>query len=797
MGLFKTKKKTIVNTSVSRMVADEDFVPSNKMAVLDYTMSQASSSTRLSTESLPDYLLRATTNNIVARARKARSYAKKPMYYYGLPESSMIQGDKVDIKEAVTEVLNTMYPEGVIVKDAYFGPMNNFYFLRPILQNKYGYNYDTNELVEESRRIGFPCYMESAQIIYSQYTNAALIDPDTLMQYGESAEAGYTPFRKANPKAVQVPWINNGSSDHDIARVTVVYADAAGAKQTYTIDINYLSFESSSKPPTDGLDDSDTDNIDPDAVAPIQPKSLDGSDFYQANYEYMHNGVSHKETFIYLYGSGLNTKLDNLFKYGDKFGEHIPRIYARLGGRKLNDDEFKDTEQYNSMVGICRHMGMNWKNWVDEVHKSVGSLDSVTQIYMTYSLPANTQDKLIQDYLFSYFETIYGKLPHTTASSNFGDLKADYIASGSRQGQSYEISDKGYTQRVSFDALAYNDVRGSIGPVGTTQSGMEYQTVQLGRQGSTSRFRPLSRVTMHYYRKQLTNSTYREYLVYGLSVVEVVEGGNYTTASGDSEELLLPIDLSIDHGFSMRQLEELYTKAMYIVLNTLQVVKTKWYQTGLFKAIMFIIAVVVSYFFPPAGVAAWTWMAAAYAVVQAVVIGLLIQVAVKLLVKLGVDVGAAAAIVAVVALIYGGFTALTKSTGIGGVSSIQILQISSQAFSASSQGYALQTQAAIKEFNSLMADLSEEEADLQRKAKELGLGQHGPLLMFEPPISIGVRIGESPDDYFERSVHTTNVASTVYSLTEMNVDMSLQLPSTVGILNSLQETQDELPILRL
>ena len=131
MGLFSSKKKTYTNTSVSRMVADEDFVPSNKMACLDYTMSQASSSIRLSTESLSDYLIRATANNIVARARKTRRYAAKESYAYGLPESTMVQEEGVDVKEAITEVLNTMYPEGVIVSNAYFGPMNNFYFLRP------------------------------------------------------------------------------------------------------------------------------------------------------------------------------------------------------------------------------------------------------------------------------------------------------------------------------------------------------------------------------------------------------------------------------------------------------------------------------------------------------------------------------------------------------------------------------------------------------------------------------------------------------------------------------------------
>ncbi len=794
MGLFKTKKKTIVNTSVSRMVADEDIVPSNKMAVLDYTLSQGSSSTRLSSESLTDYLIKATTNNVVARTRKARNYAKKDTYYYGLPKSSMVILEGVDIKEAVTDVLDSMYPEGVIVKDAYFGPMNNFYFLRPILQQKYGYNYDTNELVEESRRIGFPCYMESAQIVYSKYTDMAIVDPDTLMQYGESAEAGYTPFRPANPKATQVPWQRNGERDYDVAIVTVVYSEN-GTRKTYQLVIDYLEFESSSKPPEEGLDETDTDKIDPDAVAPYKPKGIDGSDFYQANYEYTKNGVSHKETFIYLYGSGVNSKLDNLFKKGDPFGEYIPRIYARLGGRKLTDDEFKDTPEYKAMVGICRQMGMNWENWVDEVHKSVGSLDNVTQIYMTYSLPANTTDPLIQSYLFSYFESIYGKLPDVTPDTNFGDLKREFIAGGSKQGQAYEISDKGYTQRVNFDAISYVDVSGSIGKVGTTESGTENRVVQVGRVGSTSRFRPYSSVTMHYYRKQLTTTTYREYQVYGLTLEEIVQGGDFTRAAGTSEELLLPIDISIDHGFSMRELELLYSKAMYLVLNTLQVVKTKWYQTSIFKIIMIVIAVILSYFFPPAGIAVWTWMAATYAVIQAVVIGLLIQLAVKLLVKLGVDVGTAAAVLAVVALMYGGFTALTKTTGFAGMNTVQLLQVSSQAFNASSQGFALQTKAAIKEFNSLMTDLTEEQKELQRKARELGMGNHGPLIMFEPPISIGVRMGESPDDYFERSIHTTNLASTVYSLVESYVDTGLQLPTSTGILRNLQEQDDELSIL--
>lgn len=794
MGLFSGKKKTHVNTSVSRMVDDADIVPSSKLAVIDYTLSQHSASTKLSSETLSDYLIRAGTNNIVARTRKARTYAKKPTFAYGLPTANLVSRAEVDIKGAVQDSLERVYPQGVIVTDAYFGPMNNFYFLKPLLAQKYDYNYDTNELVSESVRVGFKCYMESAVIKYSTYSTAALIDPDTLQQYGLSAEAGYTPFRAADPKALQVPWVNDYSGDHDIAEVTVCYADAAGAKKTYIITLNYLEFEPSSKPPETGLGDEDTDNIEPEAVTPSIEDTLQDKDYFQANYQYTVDGVTKTNTFIYLYGSGLDPILDRLFNVVDAFGSHIPRIYARMDGMACNDESLKDTDEYKSMVGLCRQLGMNWSEWVNEIHKSVGSVGDVTQIFMTYSLPANTTDPLIQDYMFEYFMGMYGRIPNKFATSAFKDLKSDMISYGSKQGQSIVIEDKAYTQQLSFSSIGYIDIAGSIGKVGTVSSGTEREMVKTAnRTGSV--FMAYSYATYHYYRKQLTATTYREVRVYGLATTEYVKGGHTTTASGDSENLLIPLDLAVDHEFNNRQKEMLYTKAMYIVLNTLKVVKSKWYQTGIFKAIMFIVAVVIGFFFPPAGAAAMTWLAAVYATVYAIAINIVISLAVKILVGLGIDVGAVAAIVAIVALIVGGYSAVSKVGNVAGVTTQQFLTASSQAFSVSSQGFALQTQAAIKDFNSLMTELSNEQKEIQEKARELGMGQHGPLLMFEPPISIGVRIGESPDDYYDRSIRMNNVAGAIYSLIEDSVDISLSLPTSQTTLLKIQENLDELSVL--
>lgn len=794
MGLFSSKKKTVVNTSVARMVNDEDIIPSNKMAVLDYTMSQNSSSTRLSTDSLPDYLLKATTNNIVARARKSIKYASKDHYSYGQLKSNLVTQDGVDVKGAVQDSLERIYPEGVVVFDAYFGPMNNYYFLRPILQEKYGYDYDTNELVEESRRIGFPCYMESAVIKYSHYTTAELIDPETVKQVGPSAESGYTPFRPANPKAKHVPWVNDYEGDYDIAEITAVYKDSYGVKRTYKFAIDYLAYEPSSKPEEGGLDDDAANVIDPDAEATPEDDNLLNKDFFQANYQYTQNGETKTGVFIYLYGSGLDPTLDRLFNVADTYGTYIPRIYARMYGRKCNANGLKDTPNYKSMVGLCKQLGMQWSNWVNELHNSIGSLEYVTQIFMTYSLPANTSDPLIREYMFEYFMGLYGRIPNRFATSAFNNLGKEVLSYGSKAGQSIRIRDRAYSQVLSFSSIGYMDIAGKIGPIGTVASGMAQNRTGTSRLfGGGS-----SRSTYHWYRKQLTTNTYREVRVYSLALTENVAGTKSTTASGGSENLLIPLDTAVNHEFNMRDKEMLYNKSMYVVIHTKQVIKTKWYQTGIFKAIMFIVAVVVAYFFPPAGAAVAGWMAVAYAVVQTVVISLVIQVAVKLLVKLGVDVGMVAAVIAVIAIIYGGYVGLTRTAGTAGITTTQALNVASQAFSISSQGFALQTAKAVKEHNSLMADLTEEQKEIERHARELGLGAHGPLLMFEPPVSIGIRMGESPDDYFERSAHTFNLASAIYSVAENHVDMTLSLPSQAKILNNIQEyTNHELPIIRL
>lgn len=791
MGLFSSKKKTYVGTSVSRMVEDGDFMPSSQVGVLEYILSEGSSSNSLEALTLPDYLLRASANNIVAKSRRARNYANNPNNPFGVPESSLVSLGDVDLKLAIQTELLKVYPEGVTVQTAHFGPMNNYYFLKPMLENQYGYNYNTNELEDESLRVGFKCYMESAVLKYSQYSVDATVDVNYMEQYGLSAEAGYTPFRPANPSAKHVPW-KVYSGDHDIAEVTVVYKDASGDKKSYLLTLDYLAFEQSSKPEDlDVLDDAAASLIDPNARAPIVEDTLDNQDYFQANYTYIENGVTKSDVFIYMYGAGYS-ELDNLFKSASNLGTHIPRMYARMNGQKYNDESLKDTPKYRAMVGLGRQYGINWSGWVDEIHDSVGSLKDVTQIFMTYSLPVNTEDPLIQRYMYEYFHRIYTSIPRKYETSAFKELSKDMISTGAKQGQTIVIKDKEYVQQVSFNSIGYIDVRGSIGEVGTVSSGRRDVDFSLGGRYQGLFEQVIGQMEYHWFRKQLTPTSYREIRIYGLSSSELVTGGKSTTASKDDEHLLIPLDMAMNDLFNTKEKEMLYTKSLYIVFNTLKTVKKKWYQTGIFKAIMVIVAITIAVVSVGAGAPISAYiMAAVVAVVQSVAISLVLQVAAKLLVSMGVDVGFAAAVVAVIAAIYGGYLALTKSTGVAGVTAKSLLQVSNLSFGLSSNGYAIQTQKAVNAYMSLMTDMTKELKEMTEKAQELGLGNHGPLLMFEPPISIGVRMGESVEAYYARSIHTHNIGANIYSLIENHVDWSLKLPTTEMILNNVQEKINE------
>lgn len=118
--------------------------------------------------------------------------------------------------------------------------------------------------------------------------------------------------------------------------------------------------------------------------------------------------------------------------------------------------------------------------------------------------------------------------------------------------------------------------------------------------------------TKLYLRKRLTESTYAELVVCGLwHENDVYEGTKvrsqiwdvFNDPEGDyGTGFIIPLEYEVLLGLSGRTQLQLAQEALHIIFNCYQVVKEKWYQTGIFKFVMIAFSVVVIVF---------TWGAAA------------------------------------------------------------------------------------------------------------------------------------------------------------------------------------------
>jgi hypothetical protein len=113
-------------------------------------------------------------------------------------------------------------------------------------------------------------------------------------------------------------------------------------------------------------------------------------------------------------------------------------------------------------------------------------------------------------------------------------------------------------------------------------------------------------VTKLYIRKRLTSNTYEELCICGLwheNYVyknETVQSGVYEAFNNKEDDFgtgfIIPLEYEVFITLSGRERLQLSQEALHMVFNCYKVVKQKWYETGIFKIVMVIIAAVVIYF---------------------------------------------------------------------------------------------------------------------------------------------------------------------------------------------------------
>lgn len=777
MGLFSTKKKTVVQTSVSRMIEDSDIKSTQQSAVVEYVLQSTTQvDSDIATMSLPDRLMQAHANSIVAKMDKFYRYAKSGQYYYGLPKASVVLPNANALTSKVKDILDAEYQADVTVEYALIGEPNHLHMAWVELIKQFLYNPETNELERLSALQGTPCYLDDLVVHYSKDTVTRVEDADYFRQYGIAATAGYTPIREANQDAEHSLSVEDAALSSDFARVT--YGRMVGGKYTTeTLDVDLSDYVVSY----------DTDNLEGmnETTGLASPLSSE-DDYVMGCCTYTQSGKTYRKYFTYIYGSGAYPTLDDLYDTNESTGQYYPRIYARLDNTDLAADTLSDTEAYKSSVKAAKRLDLNWSEWVGQLHDNVEDTGNVQQAFVCLALPAHSKDPLIHEYMYGYFKKLYdsSETMRIDAVSKYETISVEYRENQAKQGASIVIEDEAFKQILNYSAIGSRYIQGKVAEVG--EYAYKHGTAVIG----TTRLGFISRTntkTYHAYQYQVSETTYREVRVYGLSFTENVRGGNNTVSTGTSENLLVPIDKVMASEFSLRDRELLYSKGLHIVFNTLQVVKTKWYQSSVFKVVMFIAAVVMSVF---TGGQSLTLYAVAMAALNAVVIGLALSALAKLAVKLGVDIKIIT-VVAVIAMAYAGYLSINNVKGVFDVSAKTLLNASNQALNFTQK-------IAEVEVANLNKDMSEFES--AAKAKEDAMKEVQGML--SSPELIGsdlfmdkqiytpnplLNLYQSPNDYYTRTVHTGNPGAACYDLLSGYVDQALVLPKAeVTLANFIQ-----------
>ena len=497
-------------------------------------------------------------------------------------------------------------------------------------------------------------------------------------------------------------------------------------------------------------------------------------DWIQASYTY-NNGVKDCVGFLtYAHDAGTISELDDLFNGVAAFGQFYPRVYFKLNSVDLVNVVDKTTPEYKTSKQIANKIGMNWattsKMLQDGVENASGdfNLGDVSDMFITLAAPMNTSDPVINEYLYQYWLKAY---------TNVGSIITTGDYAGAKSGTMLRVKDNVYTHYVSYEAVSTHVLSGTSQPVGSYTSQYLSQDDLAVLDGVTPTHYNYAVVQSykpyHAYRYQHSSTEYTEIRVYAATSGQAFAGGG-THSVGAEEDLIVPLDRSAVLYMTSKEKELLYSKCLYLLVNISIVIKINWYQRGIFKVLLIIVAVAIVVF--SGGTGTPVSASIIMAVIKVIALSILMEGLLNLAVKLGLDPNLVA-VIATIALIVSGY-AYVNGSEVFGLTAVQLLQISTVAFQ-------LNAKINMKNLEELYGQMGIFEAESKEKMEQI---KQAKELLGTPPVDLSldlllsdnrskvfITLGESPNEYMSKS--SMNIVEAAQSYVSDYVSIMMQPPS--------------------
>ena len=741
MGLFKSKRRVSVGTSVSRVIDDDNVPTAIRTGLITAHFNEGN---------VVDYVLEELISSIGVKAERLYSYAEKH-YTHGLPSGKLFSQDDGDAE--VKAVLEQIEGQTIQIDYSYYAPPNDLHIAWMKLVNDYGYNATTNEIETISQTFGKPVYLKDLVLILPD-NEIDLFESNAFENWMGSGNGGRTPERPLNTGTLAslVPKIATQTSlAVSQPTVRVQYVWVGGTTQNPVLEFGQVNLTSS--------------------------EFDDDTEYFQTKYRV---GTETKY-WVYRKGDGTHPSLDNLF-FEDEVvaGSYFPFTYFRYDKKGPNTQ----SESYRTSKRMLKTIGMDYDLLAEQINENP-DIDDVIQAMMVFGVPGVSTDKMENRYLFDYFDRQHSAL-FSVSDFETNASRTKYSGIGKLLGETYAparstvIADNRFKMALTHDGITKRLIIGSIGAQGTYTS--QYQKLSGTEMYFDTERNGLFPINVgrrvHTYRYQVEEEMYEEIEVLGLRMTYYISGGHTKTGDETDDILLIPIDKAVSQNYSMKDRERLYARSLHFVFNSMVVTKVKWYQTGIFKAILFVVAVVITIYNPPAGLAAMGLTGAALvvaAVLYVVIVGAILQKAFSLFVRaLGQDVATA---LAIALLVYGGYKMIQAGSISGAPWASEMLQISNGL-----------TQAVLQDkFEDLLGQASELQLFIEEQTKLLDDAK--ALLTTTTWLSPFVIFGEKPEEFYNRTIHYGNIGTLGITAISSYVDIALTLPK---LNDTLGETLNEL-----
>lgn len=759
MGLFSGETVHSVGTSISRLIEDKSIVDTTKVAITSALYSGAD---------VVDSILENSLNSVSINVSKLLSDSEKDTVF-GNPTGEVYLNNKG--KAEAKAIIDAIHNDDVEIKYCRFGLANGIHIGWMKLIELYGYNTETNTFTMTIENKPKEVYLD----------DMVLMLPIALKENHrkEMIEVwGIPPNSKITPeRPVKYDWAYSSFFKATPAQFTNKVS-VATVKVTGIYQVDY----------TNERGDASLISLRKSFDIPVNTYTV-GKDYFHVLYELK----GRQYYWMYEQGAGMYPVLDKLHNLPDvKVGNFYPNIYFRLNKKSLHTD--KNSNQYKVAKKQSKYLGLDYDKLSESIDENPDIVD-VAQAFISLGVPADSTDPVDLKYLYDFFELAFESYSSSNNSTAFPYTYIEnwqyeqsyktYDGSDSKA-QAFVIKDKAHKMVLSNRGMIKERKPGVIGKVGAVKSGKEaytYQIEHINYENNEPIPPTVIKVPYRYYQKQISSIFYDEIKVVDLTCQYHIFNGYRSTIGDDDKELLLiPLDAGIIQKYAFKDKELLINRSLHFVFNSHKVTYLAWYETELWGDIFTAVAVVATIVSLGAdgGLAmqlasATTAMAAAQVIAIGVFKFLIVQELFKIFVKIvGMDVAFVAAIIAAAYglgdMIKEGTTALTTTA---------------KEMLALANGLTKGIGNVLKD---LMNDLSgmAKEFDLLKEEKTKLLEEAESLLDNNSILSPLVILGETPSQYYKRTVHSGNIGTLLIDDIHTYHSRNLMLPTfsqTIGGFN--------------